>query len=112
MNEAFWLISSQPHGSGVGCSWDQKLRIDSPVPFPGSAGVLRGQEAEFNDDSSIIIRARWTLGVTYHLYIVTSDDIVTKAVGKRPLRATPETLQRQVISTRMMIYGPSPTCTV
>ena len=54
------------------------MRIDSPVPFPGSAGVLRGQEAEFNDDSSIIIRARWTLRVTYHLYIVTSDDIVMK----------------------------------
>ena len=48
------------------------------VWFPGSAGVLRGQEAEFNDDSSIIIRARWTLRVTYHLYIVTSDDIVMK----------------------------------
>ena len=78
MNEALWLISSQPHGSGVGCSWDQKLRIDSPVPFPGSAGVLRGQEAEFDDDSSITIRARWTLRVTYHLYIVTSDDIVMK----------------------------------
>ena len=40
--------------------------------------MLRGQEAEFNDDSSIIIRARWTLRVTYHLYIVTSDDIVMK----------------------------------
>ena len=67
-----------PTGLVWGVPGTKILRIDSPVPFPGSAGVLRGQEAEFNDDSSIIIRARWTLRVTYHLYIVTSDDIVMK----------------------------------